>query len=105
MCALSPCCKANCNNVIVATGTSDQLSNMNEGKNCFTIGTQTIKSGNTNILIEAYRKRSGKPFQKVNRPDYNEFEENKQKQRNKKNPGIDRLTFNPIWTGVFLGQS
>ena len=105
MCALSPYCKANCNNVIVATGTSDQLSNMNEGKNCFTIGTQTIKSGNTNILIEAYRKRSGKPFQKVIRPDYNEFEENKQKQRNKKNPGIDWLTFNPIWTGVFLGQS
>ena len=107
MCALSPCCKAQfCKKVVVTSSTNkqtanQQLSQIEKNRDCIMIGTDSYNSGNDEYIIEAYGPKTNHRPQIVDRTNWDEFERKNQKYRNKKNPGMDWLTFK-VWAFEIL---
>ena len=65
------------------------------------IGTDSYNSGNDEYIIEAYGPKTNHRPQIVDRTNWDEFERKNQKYRNKKNPGMDWLTFK-VWAFEIL---
>ena len=94
MSALSPCCQAqeddqcNCQKVVVTSGTKEHFSNMNKDCNCIMLSSDSYKSDKNEYIIEAHAPAANRRPQSVKRSKWDEFEQEKQKFRNPKIPGI-----------------
>ena len=93
MSALLPCCQAEegekCNcNVVSVKSTTEQLSSIEKGCNCMMLSSDSYKSDKTEYVIEAHASAANRRPQSVKRSNWDEFEQEKQKFRNPKIPGI-----------------
>ena len=95
MSALSPCCQAeeeekcNCNRVAVKRNpTIEQLSSIEKGCKCIMLSSDSYKSDKTEYIVEAHGSGANRRPQSVKRSKWDELEQEKQKFRNPKIPGI-----------------
>ena len=111
MSALSPCCQAeeeekcNCNRVNVKRNpTREQLSNIEKRCKCVMGSTDSYEADKTMYVIEAHAAgRAYRPPQEVKRSTWNEFEQEKQKYRNPKIPGIFRSAGSLAFISMSVG--
>ena len=80
--------KCNCNKVSVKRNPFPILSYIKKGCKCIVLSSDSYKSDKTEYIIEAHASGANRRPQSVKRSKWDEFEQEKQKFRNKKIPGI-----------------